>query len=1064
MGDLAAWSGRSSAARCSRRWLLVLLCAGRAIAAGHAGATVQEPCSVIHRQARFSVLTPRTIRLEHSATATFEDRPSIVFNQRNASVPLPPCANVATTGGLLTLRTTAGLELSFDTVAGERNFSRGIKLSFPAASGEGMWQPAADGLYSPAHNLNGSLEVMDCYSGWWSCIHLYQAKMQPGIVSRSGWAVVDDTDSVLFDGNTSRWPEGWRVPRPHQLPPREASDAASGQTDACKLGAPTYGTDAGGAALGCLQLDNTTACAIACCEHYDSSGQIDCGGYTWDPLEPNDSGKDCPMGKPACWLKVLGAKLGKGDARFASAVTGTPPAPVPPPVPPVASESNYSDWTVFAHGDDYRGALKDFRAVAGPIPLIPKRVLGVWYARYFPYSAAGLKEVAQGYADHGLPLDVLRIDMDWHLAAEHGNPEAPGCFHAGPGMNGGCAAGWGGYNWDRKLFPDPQDFAAWASSQNISTMLNVHDQCGVDMCQEGYAQAIANNDFPTLAANQTVDCRFESQAYAGLTQQLLSSSPDHAGIDWWWSDMGGVPDAQGNPQWQCGLDTPTTGFSSAPVPHLSRPPGLVQTLGFIYGGARTPAVLWGNYVRHATAIIGPKKRRGFRLGINGGIGSHRYPHVGSGDVEASWGMLSYIVHQTLVASNVALAWFHELGAFYAMPPFADCNAAAVAKSKQLGEIGCDHKLCLLPDPNGTIIPGGANDTSCVKTSELFTRWSQFSVFHSIYSGTVEGLENRPWKYPNSGSGYGPASIQQTILLRHALTLYHYTALRQAHLDGVTVSHPLYYDNPKEDVAYRFSDFELRDEENHCDQNSFKPTYHQSAECLQLRPKSVGYAWGLDFIVYPVTFWSNTSTGIALQDVWAPPGTHVHFQSGRSLKGPRVYTNESFAPESIPAYVKAGAVIPMQRFGSDATVLSVVLAEGGSGVVGTVVGELYEDDGTSLLHADGAFRLSNITHSSDEKGTRVVGVSRVAGDGYSGEPLRREWVVEFRQGATSLRPPTVVVANGEALQRSGAKRAPGWWIETGNNGADAGEGLARLVVAVGMVDAAASLSVVVRGLS
>ena len=341
------------------------------------------------------------------------------------------------------------------------------------------------------------------------------------------------------------------------------------------------------------------------------------------------------------------------------------------------------------------------------------------------------------------------------------------------------------------------------------------------------------------------------------------------------------------------------------------------------------------------------------------------------------------------------------------------------------------------------------------------------MFHSIYSGTVEGLENRPWKYPSSGSGYGPATIKQTILLRHALTLYHYTALRQqAHLEGVTVSHPLYYDHPKEDDAYRFSNFELRDEENYCDQNRFKPTYYQSAECLQLRPKSVGYAWGPDFIVYPVTFWSNTSTGIALQDVWAPPGTHIHFQSGRSLKGPMVYPNESFAPDSIPAYVKEDAIIPMQRMGSDATVLGVVLADGGgSGGVSKVVGQLYEDDGSSLLHADGAFRLSNVTHDSDGKGTRVVGVSHVAGDGiYSGETLRREWVVEFRQAAASLRPPTAVEANGKTLQRSSAGRAPGWWIETGSNGADAGEGLARLVVAVGMVDAAAPLSVAVRGLS
>jgi alpha-glucosidase (family GH31 glycosyl hydrolase) len=190
-------------------------------------------------------------------------------------------------------------------------------------------------------------------------------------------------------------------------------------------------------------------------------------------------------------------------------------------------------------------------------------------------------------------------------------------------------------------------------------MLNVHDQCGIDVCQEGYEDAVARGEFPRLLVNQTIGCAFESEPYAALQQHLLTGTPDHAGIDWWWGDFGGVPDADGNPQWQCGLDTLTSGFSFAPIPHLSPAP---RQFGFVYGEAKTPAVLWTNYVRHASAIIA-KKQRGFRLGINGGLGSHRYPQTGSGDVEASFGMLSYIVHQTLTASNVALSWFHELGAF-----------------------------------------------------------------------------------------------------------------------------------------------------------------------------------------------------------------------------------------------------------------------------------------------------------------------------------------------------------------------------------------------------------------
>jgi hypothetical protein len=55
----------------------------------------------------------------------------------------------------------------------------------------------------------------------------------------------------------------------------------------------------------------------------------------------------------------------------------------------------------------------------------------------------------------------------------------------------------------------------------------------------------------------------------------------------------------------------------------------------------------------------------------------------------------------------------------------------------------------------------------------------------------------------------------------------------------------------------------------------------------------------------------------------------------------------------------------------------------------------------------------------------------------------------------------VEANGVALRRSDSRRAPGWWLETGANGADAGEELGRLVVAAGVADASASLTVMVQ---
>lgn len=96
--------------------------------------------SVEHGNARFSVLTPRTLRLEYSAAKAFEDRPSVVFNQRESG-PVPAFSG-STLGSVLTLRTGGGLTLTYDSSAA--TFADGVALRFGE---DGSWRPAVDGLY-----------------------------------------------------------------------------------------------------------------------------------------------------------------------------------------------------------------------------------------------------------------------------------------------------------------------------------------------------------------------------------------------------------------------------------------------------------------------------------------------------------------------------------------------------------------------------------------------------------------------------------------------------------------------------------------------------------------------------------------------------------------------------------------------------------------------------------------------------------------------------------------------------------------------------------------------------
>ena len=73
------------------------------------------------------------------------------------------------------------------------------------------------------------------------------------------------------------------------------------------------------------------------------------------------------------------------------------------------------DWYFFGHGLNYKLALKDFAKISGVHPLAPRYILGSMHCRWFDYSDLSMKQVVDSYENRQIPLDVLVIDMDWHV-------------------------------------------------------------------------------------------------------------------------------------------------------------------------------------------------------------------------------------------------------------------------------------------------------------------------------------------------------------------------------------------------------------------------------------------------------------------------------------------------------------------------------------------------------------------------------------------------------------------------------------------------------------------------
>ncbi len=258
------------------------------------------------------------------------------------------------------------------------------------------------------------------------------------------------------------------------------------------------------------------------------------------------------------------------------------------------------DWYFFAYGHDYPTALQDFTLVAGRIPLPPKYTFGAWWSRYWAYSQQELRQLATDFQENNVPLDVLVIDMDWHLD------------------------GWTGYTWNPDYFPDPEGFLRWTAEQNLKVPLNLHPADGVGRHERAFPQVAAAMGLdPATTEKIPFDCT--DPAYVEAYFKYLHAPLEKQGIDFWWMD------------WQQGTD--------------SKIPGL-------------DPLFWLNYLHwtHWERDSGAKAERPLVFSRWGGLGNHRYPVGFSGDTYCDWQSLAFQPYFTANAGNVGYGyWSHDIG-------------------------------------------------------------------------------------------------------------------------------------------------------------------------------------------------------------------------------------------------------------------------------------------------------------------------------------------------------------------------------------------------------------------
>jgi hypothetical protein len=190
-------------------------------------------------------------------------------------------------------------------------------------------------------------------------------------------------------------------------------------------------------------------------------------------------------------------------------------------------EGHLLDLTVIACGDDHVGTLREIQRLAGPMPALPRWARGIWFSCYRKMGAQEFQQVAKDFEAHGLPLDVLVVDTDWHTHR------------------------WHGFDWNADLFPDPEAFFTWLRERGLHTTFNVHpgyipaDDTRLPAYREtsgDETSPLTEKDAPHPLHSDCVPIDLMDPAKAQGYLDIFHAPLLEAGVDLWWLD--GFPRAR----------------------------------------------------------------------------------------------------------------------------------------------------------------------------------------------------------------------------------------------------------------------------------------------------------------------------------------------------------------------------------------------------------------------------------------------------------------------------------------------------------------------------------------
>jgi alpha-glucosidase (family GH31 glycosyl hydrolase) len=402
------------------------------------------------------------------------------------------------------------------------------------------------------------------------------------------------------------------------------------------------------------------------------------------------------------------------------------------------------DQYLFAYGNDYARALRDLRTLTGPAPLLPRKAFGVWFSRWWPYSAEDWKGVAARFDQERIPLDVISLDTDFKRVHD---PAGAAIAAAVVGAEGKPYS-WNGWDWNRDLYPDPKAFLDWAHGRGIEVGLNVHPS--ISTTDPRYPEMPPLTEDPgcrIVQADPGGTCQvFDWSDPAQLAAYLKLHEPfERDGADFWWLD------------WCCD-------GSRASAPGVT--PDTVINRAYAER-QRARGERWPAFSR-----IGGSFQAGFAGAVGtGALAEHRYTLQFTGDTCGTWPLIAFAAEYTASAAAIGMPFVsHDTGSFHGVSDEGICDQTV-----------------------SPYLSGRFNDIP----PEMYVRWVQLGTFQPLLRLHSHHGARLPWDYPGAAGEIAAGFLR----LRAELGPYLYTLARESYDTGLPMARALWLTWPEREEAY-----------------------------------------------------------------------------------------------------------------------------------------------------------------------------------------------------------------------------------------------------------------------